>query len=64
MIEKDKISEIINKIARDYDPDKIILFGSSATGNVNENSDLDLLVIKETDIPRPQRTRRQTLQYD
>ena len=52
MIEKDKISEIINKIARDYDPDKIILFGSSATGNVNENSDLDLVVIEETDIPR------------
>jgi len=37
-------------------PDKIILFGSYATGNPNENSDLDLFVIKETDFPRPQRT--------
>jgi predicted nucleotidyltransferase len=56
MIEQDKITEIINKIARYYDPDKIILFGSFATGNANENSDLDLLVIKDTDLPRPQRT--------
>jgi len=56
MIEQDKISAIINKIAQDYDPDKIILFGSYATGNADENSDLDLLVIKDTDLPRPLRT--------
>ena len=56
MIEKDKISEIVNKIVSGYKPEKIILFGSYATGNPNENSDLDLFVIKETDIPRPQRT--------
>jgi len=55
MIEKDKISEIVNKIVSGYDPEKIILFGSYATENPNENSDLDLLVIKETDLPRPQR---------
>ncbi|MEI8202977.1 MAG: nucleotidyltransferase domain-containing protein [Bacteroidota bacterium] len=56
MIDKDKISEIINKIAFGYNPDKIILFGSYASGNPDENSDLDLFVIKETDLPRPQRT--------
>jgi uncharacterized protein len=55
MIEKDKISEIVNKIVSGYNPEKIILFGSYATENPNENSDLDLLVIKETDLPRPQR---------
>ena len=55
MIGKDKISEIVNKIASGYNPDKIILFGSYATGNPNENSDLDLFVIKDTDLPRPQR---------
>ena len=55
MIGKDKISEIINKIAFGYNPDKIILFGSYATGNPNDDSDLDLFIIKETDLPRPQR---------
>lgn len=56
MIGKDKISEIINKIAFGYNPDKIILFGSYATGNSNDDSDLDLFIIKETDLPRLQRT--------
>jgi uncharacterized protein len=55
MIGTEKISEIVNKIALGYQPEKIILFGSYATGNPNENSDLDLLVIKDTDVPRPQR---------
>jgi len=55
MIGKDKISEIVNKIAVGYNPDKIILFGSYAYGNPSENSDLDLFVIKDTDLPRPQR---------
>ena len=56
MIGKDKISEIVNKIALGYNPDKIILFGSYASENPNENSDLDIFVIKDTDLPRPQRT--------
>jgi uncharacterized protein len=56
MISKEKISEVVRKIASGYNPDKIILFGSYAYGNPNEDSDLDIFVIKETDLPRPQRT--------
>jgi predicted nucleotidyltransferase len=56
MIGKNKISEIVNKIATGYNPDKIILFGSYASGNPNENSDLDLFVIKDSELPRPMRT--------
>src|SRR3989339_875512 len=56
MIGPDKISEIVNKIALGYNPEKIILFGSYASGNPNEDNDLDLFVIKDTDLPRPQRT--------
>lgn len=56
MITTDIIAEIVNKIATGYDPDKIILFGSYAAGDPNENSDLDIFIIKDTDIPRPQRT--------
>ncbi len=56
MIGREKISEIVGKIAIGYNPDKIILFGSYAMGNANEDSELDLLVIKDSDLPRPQRT--------
>ena len=56
MIGKDKISEIVGKIASGYNPEKIILFGSYANGNPDENSDLDLFIIKETNLSRPERT--------
>jgi predicted nucleotidyltransferase len=56
MIGPDIISKIVNKIASGYNPDKIILFGSYANGNPDEDSDLDLFVIKDTDLPRPLRT--------
>ena len=51
-----KITEIINKIASEYDPERIILFGSYANGNPSDNSDLDLFIIKESYLPRPERS--------
>ena len=56
MIGNDIIADIVTKIVSGYNPDKIILFGSYATGKPTEDSDLDLMVIKATDLPRPQRT--------
>jgi uncharacterized protein len=38
-------------------PDKVILFGSLATGDVHEWSDIDLVVIKPTGLPFLKRTR-------
>lgn len=55
MINSNKMSEIVNKIVYGYNPDKIILFGSYAKGNPNEDSDLDLFVIKDSDLSRPER---------
>jgi uncharacterized protein len=55
MIDKEKIKEIVLKIAQGYDPDKIILFGSYANGIPDEHSDLDLLVIKNSEKSRPER---------
>jgi len=55
MIDKEKIKEIVLKIASGYDPDKIILFGSYANDTPDEHSDLDLLVIKNSEKPRPER---------
>ena len=43
-----EIKKITRQIAENYHPEKIILFGSFAYGNPTEDSDVDLLVIKET----------------
>jgi len=45
MIESDKIKEIVDKIIKAVDPEKIILFGSYANGTANKHSDLDLCVV-------------------
>ncbi len=55
MIETTKIDEIVNRIATKFNPEKIILFGSYAANNPNEDSDLDLLIIQESDLPRHKR---------
>lgn len=39
------IFELGEQIAREFDPDKIILFGSHAYGTAKEHSDVDILVI-------------------
>ncbi|MBE0638211.1 MAG: nucleotidyltransferase domain-containing protein [Bacteroidales bacterium] len=56
MITESKISEIVRKIASGYDPEKIILFGSYASGTASDDSDIDIFVVKDTELPRPQRT--------
>jgi len=43
-----KIKEVTEKIIKEYNPEKIILFGSHAWGKPHRDSDVDLLVIKET----------------
>ncbi len=39
---------ILQTLIMQYQPDKIILFGSMASNHVGEWSDLDLVVIKDT----------------
>ncbi len=43
-------------LIREYDPEKLILFGSAAQGEIHEWSDLDLVVIKKTEKPLMERT--------
>lgn len=42
------IQELVEKIKREYQPEKIILFGSYAYGEPDEDSDLDFFIVKET----------------
>ena len=51
MIDQKQIDEITERIARQLGPEKIILFGSYANGDAREDSDVDLLVVAETDLP-------------
>ena len=54
---EEKINEIKDKIVREYKPEKIILFGSFAWGEPHEDSDVDLLVVMESNKPRIERQR-------
>ena len=40
------LDEVVRRIVEVADPEKIILFGSAARGEMNRHSDLDVLVIK------------------
>jgi predicted nucleotidyltransferase len=42
------IEDVLQKIVAGYSPQKVILFGSHAYGQPDENSDIDLLIVKET----------------
>ena len=57
MTDKAKISEIVDRITKSYDPEKVILFGSYVTNKINEESDLDFIIIKDTDKPKHKRGR-------
>ena len=41
------INYIVEKIIREIQPEKIILFGSYARGDFTQSSDLDLFIIKD-----------------
>jgi|688.fasta_scaffold401348_2 predicted nucleotidyltransferase len=43
------LREIVNHLVTDYKPAQIILFGSFARNDAHGDSDIDLLIIKETD---------------
>lgn len=51
---RDVVTEIIERI-KPYNPETIILFGSRARGQSWKGSDVDLLIVKETAKPTPER---------
>jgi predicted nucleotidyltransferase len=48
MTGEQEIERILRRIVEDYRPLKVILFGSYAYGTPRQDSDIDLLIIKET----------------
>ena len=47
MLDQQILDDIIRRIVEVAQPEKIILFGSAARGEMNRHSDVDLLVVKE-----------------
>ena len=43
-----ELARIVERLVRQYHPEKIVLFGSLAKGEGSSESDVDLLVIKRT----------------
>jgi predicted nucleotidyltransferase len=55
MIDSAKINDIALRIANKFNPEQIILFGSYAKGTQNKGSDIDLLIIQDTNLPNYKR---------
>jgi predicted nucleotidyltransferase len=51
IVDKPLLDEIVRRLVKAVDPDRIILFGSRARGDARPDSDIDLLIIKDTDEP-------------
>lgn len=45
MVDKHRIAELSERIVREFQPERVILFGSYASGNPRPESDVDLLVV-------------------
>jgi len=45
MVEVNKIRELTSQIVRQFNPERIILFGSYAYGQPDNDSDVDMLVV-------------------
>jgi len=59
------IQKIVRCLVKGYQPQRVILFGSLAGGNPDEDSDIDLLIVKDTDeTPLARRVRVRKLVSD
>lgn len=57
MVTREIILEIAERIRKGYKPEMIVLFGSYAQGRIGPDSDIDLLVIKDSNLRRDERDR-------
>lgn len=47
-VDRNRLKTIADRLRRDYSAVRVVLFGSAARGEATEHSDIDLLVIAET----------------
>lgn len=56
MLREEEIDALVGRIVARVQPQKVIMFGSYAKGTATARSDLDLLVVKDTEMPIARRT--------
>ncbi|MCQ2085281.1 MAG: nucleotidyltransferase domain-containing protein [archaeon] len=56
MVFEDKLKEFVERISQGLNPKAIFVFGSVAKGTATEDSDLDLMVVLDTDMSYYERT--------
>jgi len=52
------LSDMVDRICKAGTPEKIVLFGSRARGDASVDSDIDLLVVESSGLPRYKRSAR------
>ncbi len=50
-VNEELIQQVVNALVAEYAPQQVILFGSYAYGVPDDDSDIDLLIVKETEDP-------------
>lgn len=55
MVTLSEIQAFVNEIAEGYHPEKVYLFGSYANNTANDDSDIDLFIIKSTNAKKAKR---------
>lgn len=58
MVNKNNIKRVAKRMAIAVHAERVILFGSHARGDATEHSDVDLMIIAESDLPRFKRSRK------
>lgn len=58
MIELSEIKQVANKLGVAANAEKVVLFGSFARGEARTDSDVDFLIIAESNQPRFKRSRK------
>jgi predicted nucleotidyltransferase len=56
-VDETLLNEIVRRVLSAVQPDRIILFGSAATGEMTKDSDIDLLIVD----PAPHNTRHESV---
>jgi predicted nucleotidyltransferase len=57
-VDETLVDEVVNRVLSVARPDRIIMFGSAATGHMTKDSDIDLLVVE----PSPANTRERSVE--
>lgn len=57
MIDRREIERVATRIGEAANADRVVLFGSHARGEAGGTSDVDLLIVAESDLPRFKRSR-------